>query len=93
MQTQTYLRIHPPHVHTLSLSVYLHVSVDHEVQAIEVKVTNLTLQLVFDAVEAVQHDPLHLFLGKISQWNHSNISGNDNNCHHRHQNLFYIPPP
>ena len=47
----------------MSVSLYLHVCVDHEVQAIEVKVADFALQLVFDTVEAVQHDPLHLFLG------------------------------
>lgn len=41
---------------------YLHTGVNHEVQAIEVKVAHLTLQFMLHTVKYVESDFLHLFL-------------------------------
>lgn len=46
----------------LTCLLYLKVCIHHEIQSKKVKEAHPGLQLVFDTVEAVDHNLLHLFL-------------------------------
>lgn len=50
--------------------MYLKVCIHHEIQSKKVKEAHPGLQLVFDTVEAVDHNLLHLFLQNIARQLH-----------------------